>query len=92
MYVSVAWLELVCLVCTIAVLLDLCLWQVNFVSAFLNSENEYEVYMEQPPGFEEGGDGDVWLLLKTLYSTMQGTHNWAHTLKQTYQQHGYYTS
>ncbi|KAF7762621.1 hypothetical protein Agabi119p4_9214 [Agaricus bisporus var. burnettii] len=28
---------------------------VNFVSAFLNSENVFEVFMEQPPGFEEGG-------------------------------------
>jgi hypothetical protein len=47
--------------------------------------------MEQPPGFEEGGD-NVWLLLKTLYGTMQGAHDWAQTLEKTYQAHNYYTS
>ncbi|KAF7762373.1 hypothetical protein Agabi119p4_8966 [Agaricus bisporus var. burnettii] len=48
--------------------------------------------MEQPPGFEEGGGDYVWLLLKTLYGTMQGAHDWAKTLECTYQGHGYYTS
>jgi len=28
--------------------------------------------MEQPKGFEEGGDDLVWKLRKTLYGTMQG--------------------
>lgn len=71
--------------------LGLRLWQVDFVSAFLNSENAYKVYMEQPLGFEEGGDNDVWLLLKTLYGTMQGAHDWAVTLEKTYKNHRYYT-
>lgn len=90
-YVSVAHLESVCLVCAIAASMGLHLWQINFVFAFLNSENEYGVYMEQPPGFEEGGD-NIWLLLKTLYGTMQGTHDWAKTLEITYQDHRHYTS
>lgn len=90
-YASVARLESVRLVCAIAASLGLRLWQVDFVSAFLNSENSYEVFMEQPPGFEEGGD-HVWLLLKTLYGTMQGAHDWAQTLEKTYQSHRYYTS
>jgi len=34
---------------------------VGFVSAFLNSDNAFEVYMEQPRGFEERGD-NVWRL------------------------------
>lgn len=91
-YASVARLESVRLVCAIAASLGLRLWQVDFVSAFLNSDNSYEVYMEQPPGFEEGGGDDVWLLLKTLYGTMQGAHDWAQTLEKTYQGHGYTTS
>jgi hypothetical protein len=91
-YASVARLESVCLVCTVAASMGLQLWQVDFVSAFLNSENAYQVYMEQPPGFEEGGDDDVWVLLKTLYGTMQGAHDWAETLEKTYQGHRYYTS
>jgi hypothetical protein len=92
-YASVARLESVRLVCAIAASLGLHLWQVDFVSAFLNSDNVFEVYMEQPPGFEEGGDDDnVWLLLKTLYGTMQGAHDWAQNLERAYQGHGYYTS
>ena len=55
-YASVARLESVRLVCTIAASLGLRLWQVDFVSAFLNSENTFEIYMEQPPGFDEEGD------------------------------------
>jgi hypothetical protein len=90
-YALVACLELVHLVCAIATSLSLCLWQVDFMSAFLNSKNTYKVYMEQPPGFEEGGD-NIWLLLKTLYGTMQGAHNWACMLEHTYQGHGYKTS
>ncbi|KAF7768677.1 hypothetical protein Agabi119p4_7920 [Agaricus bisporus var. burnettii] len=90
-YASVARLESVRMVCAIAASRGLRLWQVDFVSAFLNSENSFEVYMEQPPGFEEGGD-HVWLLLKTLYGTMQGAHDWAQTLDRTYAGHGYYIS
>ena len=55
-YTSVARLESVQLVCAIAALLGLRLWQVDFVSAFLNSKNTFEIYIEQPPGFDEGGD------------------------------------
>jgi hypothetical protein len=91
-YASVARLESVRLVCAIAASLGLHLWQADFVSAFLNSDNAFEVYMEQPPGFEEGGDDDVWLLLKTLYGTMQGAHDWAKNLERAYRAHGYYTS
>jgi hypothetical protein len=93
MYAFVAHLESMCLVCAIAALAGLCLWQVDFVSTFLNSQNVFKVYMEQLPGFEEGGDGDyVWLLLKTLYGMMQGVHDWAQNLEHTYQGLGYDTS
>jgi hypothetical protein len=68
------------------------LWQVDFVSAFLNSDNAFELFMEQPPRFEEGGKDSVWLLLKTLYGTMQGAHDWAKNLDCTYEGHGYYAS
>jgi hypothetical protein len=93
-YASVARLESVRLICAIAASLGLRLWQADFVSAFLNSDNTFEVYMEQPPGFEEGGECDdqVWLLLKTLYGTMQGAHDWAQNLERAYEGHGYYTS
>jgi len=45
------------------------------MSAFLNSDNVYKIYIEQPKGFEEGGNDCVWRLRKTLYETMQGAHD-----------------
>jgi len=68
-YTLVTRLESVCLVYAITVVRNLCLWQVDFVSAFLNSDNAFEVYMEKPRGFEKEGD-NVWRLQKTLYKTM----------------------
>lgn len=53
MYVSVARLELVCLICIIVVARGLNIWQINFVSVFLDSKNYFEVYMEQPKDFEK---------------------------------------
>jgi len=64
---------------------------VDFVSAFLNSNNAFEVYMKQPRGFEEGRD-NMWRLQKTLYRTMQGTHDYAQNLDKTFKGHRYYRS
>jgi len=89
-YASVVHLESVCLVCAIAASQGLRLWQVNFVSAFLNSDNAYEMYMEQPKGFEEGRADFIWKLHKTLYRTMQGVHDWAENLNKMFEGHGYY--
>ena len=91
-YASVARLESVRLLCAIAASRRLRLWQLDFVSAFLNSDSSFEVYMEQPKGFEEGGDDHVWKLQKTLYSTMQGAHDWAENLDKTFEGHGFYKS
>ena len=91
-YASVARLESVCLLCAIVASRRLCLWQVDFVSAFLNSDSTFEVFMEQPKGFEEGGADYVWKLRKTLYRTMQGAHDWAKNLDKTFERHGYYKS
>jgi len=85
----VAWLESVRLVCAIAASQRLRLWQVDFVSAFLNSNSSFDIYMEQPRGFEEGGDNSVWKLCKTLYGTMQGAHDWAKNLDQAFMDHRY---
>ena len=47
--------------------------------------------MEQPRGFEEGGD-NMWRLQKTLYRTMQGAHDQTQNLDKTFEGHGYYRS
>jgi len=56
MYVSVVRLELVCLIYIIVVTRGLNIWQIDFVSAFLNSENSFEIYIEQPKDFEKRRD------------------------------------
>jgi len=58
-YVSITYLESICLVYAIAALQQFHLWQIDFVSIFLNSNNSYEVFIEQPRGFEEEGDNHV---------------------------------
>jgi len=45
-YTSVACLESVHLLCAIAALRRLRLWQVDFVFAFLNSDSTFKVFME----------------------------------------------
>jgi len=35
------------------------LWQVDFVSAFLNSNSNFKVFIEQPKGFEKKGENKV---------------------------------
>lgn len=63
-------------------------WQIDFVSAYLNSIPEHEVYMRLPPGFP-GGEGKLALLRKTLYGLMQGGFDWYWTLDGTYADLGY---
>ena len=79
-----AQLESVCLVCAIVASWWLCLWQIDFVSAFLNSDNAYDIYMEQLKEFEEGEDNHVWKLWKTLYETMQEAYDWVENLDKTF--------
>ena len=66
--------------------------QTNFISAFLNSMNKFEIYIEQPKDFEEEKEVYVWRLLKTLYSTMQRAYDWAKNLDYMYKGHRYYKS
>ena len=92
-YVLVARLESVCLVCVIVAVQNLCLWQVDFVLAFLNSNNPFKVYMEQLKGFGKGGEKNcMQKLCKTLYRTIQGAHDWTQNLDIIFERYRYYRS
>ena len=48
---------------------------VDIQCAFLNGESEEEIYVEQPPFFNDGTDR-VWKLNKTLYGLKQAAREW----------------
>ncbi|CAA7270338.1 unnamed protein product [Cyclocybe aegerita] len=68
-------------------------WQIDYVAAYLNSINKFEVYMEQPwPFVVQGKEHMVLQVNKTVYGMMQGAYDWEDELSRTYKRLGYYQS
>lgn len=92
-YASVVRLESFRMTAAIAAHLGLHVWQVDFVSAYLNSRLQHTVYMDLPPGLVvQGEEPMVFLLDKTLYGMMQGAYDWWHELDGSFRKLGYYQS
>ena len=68
-YASVVWYESLCMNFAIAAVEDLEIWQIDYIATYLNSEPQTMTYIQL-------ADGTITRLLKTLYGTMDGTHNW----------------
>ncbi|KAK6145251.1 hypothetical protein DH2020_022071 [Rehmannia glutinosa] len=65
-------------------------YQLDVKSAFLNGLLEEEVYVEQPPGFEQKTLGDkVYKLKKALYGLKQAPRAWYDTLSQFLTDNGF---
>ncbi|KAK6160510.1 hypothetical protein DH2020_003891 [Rehmannia glutinosa] len=65
-------------------------YQMDVKSAFLNGLLEEEVYVEQPPGFEQKTLGDkVYKLKKALYGLKQAPRAWYDTLSQFLTDNGF---
>ncbi|GAW08691.1 Gag-Pol polyprotein [Lentinula edodes] len=92
-YGGVACMESVRLVLAIVATLKLSIFQVDFTAAFLNSPITHDVYMKQPKGFvKPGSEHLICKLKKSIYGTMQGSHDWQETLAAGYIADGYTAS
>lgn len=92
-YVSVTHLESMQMCLAIITHLGLSLWQIDFMAAYLNSDNKFEVYTEQAPGFICTGEEHlVYCANKTVYGMMAGAHDWEQELSRTYNALGFYKS
>jgi hypothetical protein len=81
-YAPVARLESICILLAYATYHGFKLYQIDVKSAFLNGPIKEEVYVEQPPGFEDNEyPNHVYKLSKALYGLKQAPRAWYECLR-----------
>jgi hypothetical protein len=81
-YASVARLETICILLAYATYHGFKLYQMDMKSAFLNGPIKEEVYVEQPPGFEDSEyPTHDYKLSKALYRLKQAPRAWYECLR-----------
>jgi hypothetical protein len=89
-FAHVASLESIHILLTYATHHDFKLYQMDVKSAFLNGPIKEEVYVEQPPGFEDQEyPNHVYKLHKTLYGFKQAPRAWYECLGDFLTQNGF---
>jgi hypothetical protein len=63
----------------------------DITKAFLNGEQEEEIFLAQPPGFDDRS-GRVWRLRKALYGLKQAARVWHIKLRAALKRLGYHPS
>src|SRR4051812_48616834 len=80
-FAPVPRLESICITLAFANHHNIKLYQMDIKSAFLNGNIEEEVYVAQPPGFEDQKNPDmVYMLKKVMYGVKQAPRAWYDTL------------
>jgi hypothetical protein len=69
---------------------DLEVEQMDAITAFIQGEVSEEIYVEQPTGFEAGGEPKVCRLKRALYGLKQSARLWQEKLSRVLQSLGYY--
>ena len=81
-YAPVAWLEAIRILLAYACAHNIKLYQMDVKSAFLNGYINEEVYVEQPPGFEDDKKPNhVYKWRKALYGLKQAPRAWYERLR-----------
>ena len=89
-YAPVARLEAIRIFLAFAAHSNFKVYQMDVKSSFLNGELEEEVYVEQPPGFEDSEFSDfVYILFKALYGLKQAPRTWYDTLSEFLLENGF---
>jgi hypothetical protein len=89
-FAPVAHLEAIRILLAFATSKEFKLYQMDVKNAFLNGVIQKEVYISQPPGFENPKYLDrVYKLSKTLYGLKQALWAWYARLKTFLLEHGY---
>ena len=82
-FAPVARLEAIRMLLAYASIMNFKLYQMDVKSAFLNGLIQEEVYVEQPPGFEDSQKLDhVYILKKALYGLKQAPRAWYERLSK----------
>jgi len=82
-FAPVARLEAIRLFLAHAAYKDFTVYQMDVKSAFLNGKLDEEVYVKQPPGFEDPTHPNyVYRLNKALYGLKQASRAWYETLSK----------
>ena len=89
-YAPVARLEAIRMLLAFSSIMDFKLYQMDVKSAFLNGYIQEEVYVEQPPGFENYENPDfVYKLKKALYGLKQAPRAWYERLSKFLLNHSF---